>query len=354
MLEKIGAIKDSVFENVNIYNKLILFNNSFENDFDIYFGEFLAECKFEQYFSHNNINFVSKEDKDKKKDGTKTPRIWNRELFYVNENSILMLTDIGENDCNMYLICRKDDDAYLQSIEKILSRINDDFKDSKKDVTFVKMSFFNKNRNMKEMVVPLKDADFFVDLPFFQKSVLENFTKSREPILILQGDPGTGKTFSIRYFINQFKTKYNFFVIRKAELLMEESFWVDLITDYEDDLNHCLILDDFVINSGNARKDYLDDLFQNLLSVTGGLFNIDFKMILSTNSNMVFNEALKRKGRTFDIVKFRKLFSNEIKSFVGEYNNLCGSTKLLLPDNFESDVQMSPAEIVDKFEIKPE
>jgi hypothetical protein len=169
------------------------------------------------------------------------------------------------------------------------------------------------------------DIDFNpVALPFIEEpdSYIENFLNSKAPLLILQGEAGTGKTTFVKYILqtmqkqkssaSEFKVTYSF----DESIFYLSDFYKRIIYDDYDvlvieDVNQLLLKnqDDGSLNPINK-----------FLSVTDGLISKYKKIIITTNieSKHHIEPALLRPGRCYDIIPFRKLEGVEI-------DNLCDS-----------------------------
>lgn len=142
--------------------------------------------------------------------------------------------------------------------------------------------------------------------------LIASYQKSAENILILFGEPGTGKTTIIRQFIMQFAKASNFnpkiYYTKDSEVLKKDVFWNMMLCD-EPDL---LILDD-LDDELQPRKAGNDNAIVNkLLSVSDGIFKINTKIIITTNKNhQNIDSAIIRPGRCFDILNIPVLDNNE-------------------------------------------
>ncbi|MEA3512695.1 MAG: ATP-binding protein [Campylobacterota bacterium] len=153
-------------------------------------------------------------------------------------------------------------------------------------------------------------------------SYIENFLNSKAPILILQGEPGTGKTTFSKHILSKmkdrvlktdiaFKALYSF----DENIFAVSDFYKRIIYDEYD----VLILED--INQVIHKNQYIEgelNPINKFLSVTDGLISKYKKIIITTNiqSKQQLNQALTRPGRCFDVMSFRKLEGVEI-------DNLC-------------------------------
>ena len=170
------------------------------------------------------------------------------------------------------------------------------------------------------------DVDFNpVATPFIEDvdTYIENFLNSKAPVLILQGEPGTGKTTFVKHLLTKmqskvqeirddFKAMYSF----DENIFYLSDFYKRLIYDEYD----VLVLEDInQVLHKNQDSERLNPI-NKFLSVTDGLISKYKKIIITTNieSKHHLNPALLRPGRCYDVIPFRKLEGVEI-------DNLCDS-----------------------------
>jgi hypothetical protein len=164
------------------------------------------------------------------------------------------------------------------------------------------------------------DVDFNpVATPFIEDvdTYVESFLNSKAPVLILQGEPGTGKTTFVKYLLkimhrktqeqrDDFKAMYSF----DENIFYISDFYKRIIYDEYD----VLVLED--INQVLHKKQDRESLnpINKFLSVTDGLISKYKKIIITTNidSKQHLNPALLRPGRCYDVIPFRKLEGVEI------------------------------------------
>jgi tRNA uridine 5-carbamoylmethylation protein Kti12 len=164
-----------------------------------------------------------------------------------------------------------------------------------------------------------------VATPFIEdvNAYIEKFLNSKAPVLILQGEPGTGKTTFVKYLLQtmqskvqekreDFKAMYSF----DENIFYLSDFYKRIIYDDYD----VLVLEDInEVLYKNQDEDKLNPI-NKFLSVTDGLISKYKKIIITTNieSKHHINQALLRPGRCYDVIPFRKLEGIEI-------DNLCDS-----------------------------
>lgn len=150
-----------------------------------------------------------------------------------------------------------------------------------------------------------------VAYPYIEGGVnnfLDNFNRSIEPIMILIGEPGTGKTSLVRHYIKKYGRKAA--VTFDEELIGSDQFMVDFMTSKSVDT---LIVEDADLLIGSRDKG-LNQHMNKFLNMSNGIVAMpEKKIIFSTNLNNVrdIDDALMRPGRCFDVVHFRKLTKSE-------------------------------------------
>jgi hypothetical protein len=211
---------------------------------------------------------------------------------------------------------------YIANIKKLLKDITID----KKAIEFEIIQYENAETLNRTFYHTCLDIDFNpLAVPFVDDvdSYIKGFIDSKAPVLILLGEPGTGKTTFTKHILNQMKKSYSKDNNMKAMYSFDENifycsnFFKELI--YDD--NDVVVLEDInqVIHKNQDDPASLNPL-NKLLSVTDGIISRQKKIIITTNitSKSQLNQALIRPGRCYDVLEFRKLEGVEI-------DNLCDS-----------------------------
>lgn len=131
----------------------------------------------------------------------------------------------------------------------------------------------------------------------------DRYLHSDENILLLVGDPGTGKTTFIKNFL--IKKNLNAVITYDEKLMKDDAFFLDFITGDKD----VLIIEDADTMIYDREKDD-NTIMSKILNVSDGIIkNVDKKIIFSTNITDInrIDSALMRPGRCFDTLDFRKL-----------------------------------------------
>jgi len=155
---------------------------------------------------------------------------------------------------------------------------------------------------------PPLHEEFYPYIPGGPTAYFENYFKSSASILVLIGEPGTGKTSLIRDTI--YKRKLHAAVTFDEEVMAEESYFVNYASSDDHDI---MIVEDADLLLSSRQSDQ-NKLMNKLLNISDGLIKLDRKKIIfSTNLSNVnkIDPALIRPGRCFDILRFRTLTAPE-------------------------------------------
>lgn len=164
---------------------------------------------------------------------------------------------------------------------------------------------------------------------------IESYLRSTEPVLILVGAPGTGKTKLLRHVVRNIANKliassgraemdiplcnpYNangdhftptFAYTNDSKAVSFDEIFVDFIGDGD---IQGLVLED-MDSTLKPRTDGNDIMSKLLSSSDGFISNYNKKMILTSNIVNIntIDAAFKRPGRCYGMVKTRKLNKNE-------------------------------------------
>lgn len=156
------------------------------------------------------------------------------------------------------------------------------------------------------------------------KKLSDTYLDSEEPILILIGPPGTGKTRLIRYITKQMILKIGNdirckFTSDKKIVESSESF-LEFIGNSDFKL---MVMED--IDYHLQPRSNGNSSMYNLLSVSNGIILNHLKnkkIILSTNLDTTtkIDSALLRPGRCFQVLELRRLTQDESKTFLKKFD----------------------------------
>jgi hypothetical protein len=136
------------------------------------------------------------------------------------------------------------------------------------------------------------------------KKYFEEYMASSAPVLVLKGEPGTGKTSFIKTFIKEYalNTMFTF----DQSIMESDYFYCDFLTDSKYKL---LVIEDADLLLASREK-HDNRTMGKLLNISEGLIKLEGKKIIfSTNIQQIgrLDEALIRPGRCFDVLSFGRL-----------------------------------------------
>ncbi|WP_456464927.1 AAA family ATPase [Desulfurobacterium sp.] len=173
------------------------------------------------------------------------------------------------------------------------------------------------------------------------------FLRAPQGILILFGEPGTGKSKLIQYIIGRSQHILN----KKVKILMlkgKNAFKsnADEVNTYIE--NDLVILDDFDFVSLTRRDETVSDIVSTILSVTDGFLPKKAKIIISTNKRLKeIDPALLRPSRLFDILELKPIPKEYFESLCKKYPELSPGLEL-----FETVEELKVSEILDYIDRK--
>ena len=171
-----------------------------------------------------------------------------------------------------------------------------------------------------EVKIPKTDLSLNYGEEFkkIHETIINKLNKKEEKgIVLLHGEPGTGKTTYIKYLSTQVKTKNVIFVPPSmAEMLTDPSI-IPFLMDYR---NSILIIEDAekVLGSRESGSTSSQST-SNLLNLTDGILgdclNIQIVATFNTKRDNI-DEAFMRKGRLIAEHKFEKLSDEETNNLL--------------------------------------
>lgn len=154
--------------------------------------------------------------------------------------------------------------------------------------------------------------------PWLNCTVQEYYKKYLESdasILILRGDPGTGKTSFLKGLFEY--SKKNAYFTFDDKILNDDSFFIQFVTGNSD----LLIIED--CDQVIGKREDGNTVMSKLLNVSDGFVNLHGKKIIFTTNlpNISsIDEALLRKGRCYDTLNFRLLYKDEARALADKFS----------------------------------
>ena len=294
----------------NALNNLLIINSCTIKD-DESLKNCLNELK-EKYSAYNlNIYDMSSED-------TKYIVVDDKNFtVYFRTNTLKQITvkiyALNYKICkDIYDVCVKYEESYKDAKDLYLF----EYHLVNNDISY-KFNVYRDNEYIKKCYYPYLNTDNLID----------SFLKAKENILIITGKSGIGKSKFASLMIKYIKEHYdecmkisdntlsNIAYVNHADTLLSDSFWLSII---DEDVGLVVIDDlEYLLSSRENGVETHDDVKRNtflskFLSFTDGIDSPKIKFVITTNqSYKQFDKALIRKGRMFDVLKFRDLSKDE-------------------------------------------
>lgn len=167
-------------------------------------------------------------------------------------------------------------------------------------------------------------------LPVHQRIMNDLNDTNHKGLVLLHGEPGTGKTTYIRYLSRQLKKRI-IFIPPQFSVSLDADAFIKLLSKYPDSI---VIIED-ADNIIADRKSGNNISIPGLLNIADGLLSyyLKIKIICTFNSNLsAIDPALMRRGRLIALYEFKKLqMAKAVK--------LC--KKLNIPLNIEKDTTLA-------------
>ena len=169
--------------------------------------------------------------------------------------------------------------------------------------------------------------DDFIDV---DSIITQSLGRTEAGIILLHGDPGTGKTSYIKHLISKFQDKEFIFIQNDfVKDLLKPAFISFLLHNK----NAILIIEDAekVVTTRENSSD--DSVVSTILQLTDGLFSdfLNIKIICTFNTTIDrLDKALLRKGRMIAKYKFSPLTPEKAAALARKlgYDNVTGSLTL--------------------------
>lgn len=176
--------------------------------------------------------------------------------------------------------------------------------------------FYRGSQGMSYSNIPLEKPkpalnEFYPYLKDGADAYAKSFLDSTASVLVMLGEPGTGKTSFIRNMI--YKHKLNTMLTYDEAVMQSDEFFINYLTDEE---RYDLLVVEDADALLTSRENDGNKIMSKLLNVSDGLVKVVRKKIIFTTNIQDINkidDALTRPGRCFDLVRFRSLEYKEAR-----------------------------------------
>ncbi len=286
---------------------------------------------FDRICRENSFELLYEFDSD---DGNNRYHVLHREGAFV----------LIENDC---VTAVSDDREKSQALVEEISKAWDDSEGRQEGSLEIQITYGKtrgpdtQNRSIRAPSL----ADIAANYAPETRGQLEALAQMHQPdfgkIIILNGEPGTGKTYAIRALMQEWKSWCSFKVIMdphefftKPDYMIRHLDRAKMKGKKGKRSFQLLVLDDADLFLAADAKAQTGDAVSRLLNMSDGIIGqgLDCLFLISTNQELgEINEAISRPGRTLANISFRRFIQEEaeawIKSHGGDPEKLQASKK---------------------------
>lgn len=264
-----------------------------------------------------------------------------RSIFTLAEGIIGFISKDYVNDEEVQILYRKTIDE--KQLKIFIKEVKSCFRVKENNENKIKILFQEgqytgfKSFDVKEVEIDIAtnyNDDFFPIHTLIEKKLS---AKDANGLVILYGDPGTGKTHYLRYLSSVLEKKKLFIPSNMASSLANPDF----LSNLEENKGSVLIIED--ADDILSRKGDGNTAVTNLLNLSDGLLAdvLSIQIICTFNSSItVIDDALLRKGRVIAKYEFKALAKEKAQKLsdkLGFKRTIKEDTKLSDIYNFEAE-----------------
>lgn len=162
------------------------------------------------------------------------------------------------------------------------------------------------------------DPFLYPNIPQGADKFINDYINSPEPILILSGEAGLGKSALICEILRRINTRY-MYVIYDKEVMKDSDAYTRILDKPE---KAVLVLED-AEDIVQSRETAANATMAKLLNMADGILKNNMKIIFTFNNynrDTQIDEALTRPGRCFEFLEFPKIDKNYACQIAEKYN----------------------------------
>lgn len=237
-------------------------------------------------------------------------------VAYSSEKSVVMLARVAcYNITGPFITMRGNFHITMASTASSVRYVMDTLKNTLTGHGLAEVTWWYRAGNgveRNEIIIEPPKPVHSLFYPFIKGGIHDYFTRyiaSESSILLMLGEPGTGKTSLLRWFLHEFKLKT--MITYDEGLLSSDAFFVSFMTGEHE----VIVIEDADEMLKNREHDG-NKLMARLLAASDGLIKPKLKKIVFTTNldTKGIDAALVRPGRCFDVLEFRALDADEARA----------------------------------------
>lgn len=243
--------------------------------------------------------------------------------FYerVNQVAMIVMTDAAE---------------VVEKIQKFVGDIRADYPEKQKEKTFYTIGSNSSGFTLEELTIKTQldstilNYNYNDDFQPVHSEINKLISEESRGLVLLHGEPGTGKTTYIKYLIGAgYERKVVYIPPHLAQSIADPSF----VSFVREELSNCVLLieDAETILRSRESEQVSVSAVSNLLNISDGIIGdaLNILIICTFNQNEKFiDSALLRKGRLKVKYEFRKLNVDKANKLL----NRLGKTEIVSED----------------------
>lgn len=242
--------------------------------------------------------------------------------FGANENSLVLEFYERVNQVAMIVMC--DNSEIIGGIKQIVDELRADYPEKQKEKTFYTIGRNQGGFTLEELTIKTHlettviDTNYNDDFKEVHGTIHEHISKDDNGLVLLHGEPGTGKTTYIKYLIG---AGYERRVVYIPPHLAQSIADPDFVSFVREELSNCVLLIEDAETILRSRKSEMVNVsaVSNLLNISDGIIGdaLNILIICTFNQEEDFlDDALLRKGRLKVKYKFSKLNANKANALL--------------------------------------